>query len=447
MRYEEMKSIRTVLLALVALVGSGCATTTPAPVATASAEPPLPREKSPDQLFAAAVLAFDAQKYDEAEAFFTDVLKRAPDNVSAAYNLGMVSERRGDFRQAKARYEAAHALDPGHTPTLLNLGKVYRLQARFDQAIALYEQALKLPGRQFDPQLLNNLTVSYRLARQYEKAIQTVQKLLARTRDNPEAYKNLALIYYDQGNYRLAEFISGTARKLDERDPGVHNNLGMIYLKQDDKARALAQFQKAVQLDSNFAPGHMNIGALALSYRDYGNAEQSLRRALALDAASPEGRYYLAWALEGQKGRDPKKGLEAGAEFERYLEVRPDDVSAVCGAGWAYGVERSGFDKAIRYLEKCKGANRGLSQTDVQLIDAKVKGLQGMLKNPEQQTAGQEGKREAPKAAPGGGSLLDKVSADEAAKEAAQQPAEGTNPGGQAPANGQPPPGGSAAPQ
>jgi hypothetical protein len=70
-----------------------------------------------------------------------------------------------------------------------------------------------------------------------------------------------------------------------------------------------------------------------------------------------------------------------------------------------------------------------------------------MLKNPEQQTAGQEGKREAPKAAPGGGSLLDKVSADEAANEAAQQPAEGTNPGGQAPANGQPPPGGSAAPQ
>jgi tetratricopeptide (TPR) repeat protein len=444
MRNEDIKSIGIVLLALVALGLSACATA-PAPkavpVATAPAEPPQPKEKGADELFATAVRAFDAHKYDEAEALFSRVLKMAPNNVSAAYNLGVVSERRGDFRRARERYEAAHALDPGHTPTLLNLGKVYRLQARFDQAIALYERALKLPGREFDPQLLNNLTVAYRLARQYEKAVQTIQKLLSRTRDNPEAYKNLALIYYDQGNYRLAEFVSATARKLDERDPGVYNNLGMIYLKQEDKPRALAQFQKAVRLDPNFAPGHMNMGAMALSYRDYGNAERSLRKAVELDAASPEGRYYLAWALEGQKGRDPKKGLEAGAEFERYLQWRPDDVSAVCGAGWAYSAERSGFDRAIGYLEKCKAAHRALSQTDVQLIDAKVKGLQSMLKNPEQRTGGQEGKREAPKATPGGTSLLDKVSSDEAAHEAAQQPAGGTNPGagGQAPANGPPP--------
>jgi tetratricopeptide (TPR) repeat protein len=444
MRNEDIKSIGIVLLALVALGVSACATA-PAPkaepVATAPAEPPQPKEKGADELFAAAVKAFDAQKYDEAEALFSRVLKMAPNNVSAAYNLAVVSERRGDFRRARERYEAAHALDPGHTPTLLNLGKVYRLQARFDQAIALYERALKLPGREFDPQLLNNLTVAYRLARQYEKAVQTIQKLLSRTRDNPEAYKNLALVYYDQGNYRLAELVSATARKLDERDPGVHNNLGMIYLKQEDKPRALAQFQKAVRLDPNFAPGHLNMGAMALSYRDYGNAERSLRKAVELDAASPEGRYYLAWALEGQKGRDPKKGLEAGAEFERYLQWRPDDASAVCGAGWAYSAERSGFERAIGYLEKCKAAHRALSQTDVQLIDAKVKGLQSMLKNPEQRTAGQEGKREAPKAAPGGTSLLDKVSADEAANEAAQQPAGGTNPGagGQAPANGTPP--------
>jgi hypothetical protein len=119
-------------------------------------------------------------------------------------------------------------------------------------------------------------------------------------------------------------------------------------------------------------------------------------------------------------------------------------------------VERSGFEKAIRYLDKCKLANRGLSQTDVQLIDAKVKGLQGMLKNPDQRTAGQEGKREARKAAPGGGTLLDKVSADEAAREGAQPPVESegaqppvesAGPGGQAPGNGQAPEGGSPKPQ
>lgn len=433
-----MKSMGSALSALVALGFTACATTPaarPEPVAsTAAAEPPTPKEPAADEIFTAAVQAFDAQKLDEAEALFSKVLKMAPDNVSAAYNLGVVAERKGDFGRARARYEVAHALDPSHTPTLLNLGKVYRLEAKFDRAIALYEQALQQPGREFDVQLLNNLTVAYRLSKHYDKAVQTVQKLLSRTRDNPEAYKNLALIYYDQGNYRLAEFVSATARKLDEKDPGVYNNLGMIYLKQDDKVRALAQFQKAIQLDPNFAPGHMNMGAMALSYRDYENAETWLRKALQLDAASPEGRYYLAWALEGQKGRDPKKGLEAGAEFERYLDWRPNDASAVCGAGWAFSVEKTGFERAIRYLQKCKTANRTLTQTDIQLIDAKVTGLQNMMSNPGR-LAPQEAKRDAPRATGSGTSLVDKVSADEAAREAAQPAPEGApvSPGGQTP--------------
>jgi len=447
-----MKSIRIALSALLGLGLTACATApapVPTPVPTAPAEPQWPKEKDADQLFAEAVQAFDANKYDEAEELFARVLDKAPNNVSAAYDLGVVSERKGDLHKAQQRYEAAHKLDPGHVPTLLNLGKVYRLQAKFDQAIALYEEALKAPGRGFDPQLLNNLAIAYRLAKRYDKAEETVRKLLSRTTDNPDAYKNLALIYYDQGNYRLAEFISATARKLDEKDPGVYNNLGIIYLKQDEKARALAQFQKAVQLDPNFAPGHLNIGAMALSYRDYEHAEQSLRKALELDAVSPEGRYYLAWALEGQKGRDPKKGLEAGAEFERYLQWRRDDASAVWGAGWADSADKSTFEKAIGFLEKCKAANRALSQADVELIDTKVKGLQQLLKSPVQQPAPHEGKREAPKATPAGRTLLDKVSAEEAAREAAQPRSEASDPSntGQPAAAGQPPSGGNPAPQ
>jgi Tfp pilus assembly protein PilF len=447
MKNEPMTSIRIALSALVGLGLAACATVPApqapapqapppaAPVAPSHAESSWPQEKHADALFADAVQAFDAQKYDEAEELFEEVLDEAPNNVSAAYNLGVVSERKGDFRKAQQRYEAAHKLDPNHTPTLLNLGKVYRLQAKFEQAIALYEAALKAPGREFDSQLLNNLAVSYRLAKRYDKAEETLRKVLSRTIDNPEAYKNLALVYYDQGNYRLAEFVSATARKLDEKDPGVYNNLGMIYLKQDEKARALAQCQKAVQLDPNFAPGHLNIGAMALSYRDYENAEQSLRKALELDAASPEGRYYLAWALEGQRGRNPKKGLEAGAEFEQYLKWRPDDASAVCGAGWAYSADPSTFEKAIGFFEKCKAGSRTLSQADVDLIDAKVKGLQQLLKSPPQQAASQEGKREAPKTTEAGRTLVDKVSAEEAAQEAAQPASSGDTPSG----NGQAP--------
>jgi tetratricopeptide (TPR) repeat protein len=265
-----------------------------------------------------------------------------------------------------------------------------------------------------------------------------------RAKDNPDAYKNLALIYFDQGNYRLAEFISGNAKKLDDKDPGVYNNLGMIYLKMDERRLALGQFQKAVALNDKFAPGHVNLGAMALSYRDYVNAEKSFAKATALDPTSYEAFLAYGYALDGQKGRDPKKGLAAGQVFEKVLSLKAETPEAICGAGWAYSAEKTGWDKAIGFLEKCAGL-AGTTSADRQLIDAKLKGLAAMQKSGAQ-AAPTQAPKEKPKAAAGGAALLDKVSSDEAAKEEAPAPgAAPVAPGAPAPApSPAPAPGGNA---
>ncbi|MBI3183831.1 MAG: tetratricopeptide repeat protein [Myxococcales bacterium] len=417
-----MKSLSIAALALFALALFACKTAPevvkPDP-ALAAAPPPPPKERTPEELFSQGVKAFDAGKLEDAEAAFQKVLEKAPQMVNAQYNLGVVKERLGNLAEAEAAYEATRKLDPNHTPTLLNLGKVYRLRDKFEKAISLYEQALKQPGREHDVALLNNLTVAYRLGKRFKDAEATVRKVLSRTKDNPDAYKNLALIYYDQGNFRLAEFISGNARKLDDKDPGVHNNLGMIHLKLEDRRRALGEFQKAVTLNDKFAPGHMNIGAMALSYRDYEGAEKAFGKAVALDPTSYEGHLGFAFALDGQKGRDPKKGLAAGAAFEKVLAIRADHPDAICGAGWAYAADRSGWDKALTLLEKCKGLLTTSAQ-DQQLVDNKMKGILAMQKTGAQQGAPPQ-ERQKPKEVKGGESLLDKV-ADQAAKEEGAQP-------------------------
>jgi tetratricopeptide (TPR) repeat protein len=276
--------------------------------------------------------------------------------------------------------------------------------------------------------LLNNLTVSYRLAGKFELAEATARRVLARSKDNPEAYKNLALIYYDQGEYQLAEVVSANARKLAENDPGVYNNLGMIYLKLNERPRALAQFQKAVSLDEKFAPGHLNIGAMALAYRDYSGAERAFAKAVELDPSSYEGQLYYAYALDGQKGRDPKKGIAAGKAFEKVLTLRPEQPDAVCGAGWAYAADRTGWDKALGFLERCKGL-QSTSAQDKQLIEAKLQGIQAMKKNGAPPPVA-EPKKEATPAPKGDNSLLDKVSEDAARQEGT--PPEEAAPAGEA---------------
>lgn len=425
-----MKSIR--IAALVAVSGLSACTTVKEEVKpdVVVAPPPKPVEKSVKEIFADSVAAFDAGKLEEAKAGFTKVAAKVPTNVVVQFNLGVLSERLGQVNEAAGYYEAANKLDPKHKPTLLNLGRVYRLQDKFEQAIALYEGALKDPANEYDVELNNNLTVAYRLAKRYADAESTARKVLARTKDNADAYKNLSLIYFDQGNFRLAEFISANAKKLDDKDPGVYNNLGLIYLKFDERRMALGQFQKAVSLNKDFAPSLFNIGAMALSYRDYEGAEKVLSRATELDQSSYEGFLAYAYALDGQKGRDAKKGLKAGEMFERVLAIKPTQADAICGAGWAYAADKAGWDKALDFLGRCKGLPT-TGNTDQQLIDSKVKGILAMQKAG--QAAAQPKPEEKPKtAAPAGPSLLDKVSDDAAKAEPtpeaapAPTPAEGT---------------------
>ncbi len=453
---------RTLAAATLALT-TACATTSqvkPVPVATNEVPAPAPaapqaapepsrdataeKDSVPRQLFAQAVAAFDAGDYEKAEKGFREVLEKAPQSLNAQFNLGVIAERQGRLADAQAAYEKVRFLDTAHVPTLLNLGRLYRVQEKYAEAISLYEAGLKAPGREHEASLLNNLTVAYRLARQHDKAEATARRVLARHPEDAEAYKNLALVYYDQGKYRLAELVLANARKLDEKDPGIYNNLGMIYLKLEDRPRALAQFQKAVSLDERFAPGYLNLGAMALAWRDYAGAERSFSKAVELEPGSHEAWLYYAYALDGQKGRDAKKGISAGEAFEKVLSLRAEQPEAVCGAGWAYAVERAGWDKAEGFLQRCKDLGSTSAQ-DKQLIDSKLQGIAAMRKSGQPEPTPEE-KEPNPAAVGGSGSMLDKVSEEAAPQEGA--PAEGAAPaeGVAAPAEGAAPEGAAASP-
>ncbi|WP_163783971.1 tetratricopeptide repeat protein [Myxococcus vastator] len=376
------------------------------------APPPTQKPGSAESAFAAALQSYEAGDLDGAREGFEAVVDVLPQSLNAQFNLGVIAERQGRPDDARVAYEKVLLLDPAHVPAVVNLGVMYREQGRLDEAIALFERALKTPGREYDASLLNSLSITYRVAGKLDASEAAARRVLVRNKDNPGAYKNLAHVAYAREKYRLAELLAGNARKHSEKDPALYNLLGMVYLKLDDRARALVQFQKAIALDAKFTPGYLNLGALALSYRDYLGAERSFGKAAELEPGSPDATLYLAWALDGQKGRDPKKGLAAGEAFEKVLATRADLPEAVCGAGWAYASDRAGWQKAITFLDRCKGLET-TSDNDKQMITAKVQGLENMLKAsaPEPAPATAEGEGAPADEAIGGGG--------------AQQPAQG----------------------
>lgn len=351
----------------------------PAPPEAESTVPePKPAEAKAVQAspaFADGVTAFEAGKLDDAKEKFESVPEDDPHRAAARYDLGVIAERQGDLATAESRYREALALRPDHARALAAIASVLREQGKAAGAVPLYQAALhKRPG---DLQLLDGLAAAQRNAGQREQAEATARQVLARSKDDAEAYRTLALCALDQGNPRLAELYALTARKRAEKDASVANTLGLVYLKLDQRPRALQQLQRAVTLDPSFAPAHLNLGALALASRDYATAEKSSSRALSLQPWSKDARLLRAWALDGLRAQDPHRGPDAGAAFEQVLAFMPDDPEATCGAGFGYGADRAGYDRALPFLEKC--LSLATTPQERQAAEARLKTIQAIL--------------------------------------------------------------------
>jgi len=378
--------------ALLLLLLGACATGTGAVRTQAPAAAPVPKPAEPpssNAIFERGVEAFSDGRFAEAEQLFSQVLAQHPESANARFDVGLAQERQGKLEQAQESYGAVLEKDPGHVPSLLNLGRLYREAERLDDAIALYERALAEPKSARHAELLNNLSEAYRLKREFAKAEEAARRVLERSEDHPGAYKSLALIHLDQGHHALARFFAEKAQALDADDPGICNTYGLILLAADDRAGALAQFRKAVSLSADFAPGHVNLGALALRYRDYAAAEASFARAVELEPSSAEAWRYLAWARDGQKGRTPAKGQAAAEAWEKVLSLKGEDPDAVCGAGWAWSVDRSGFARARPLLERC-AALEGTAPAERARIESKLKAIASLERAAQQPAAGGE---------------------------------------------------------
>ena len=333
-----------------------------------------PKEKDAQELLAEAKADFAKGRYAEAKEAFAKLGEKRPDDAALQFDLGLVAEKLGDVAGAQKAYQAAHRLAPAEVPAALNLARLYRVSERLDDAIAVYQEALAAKENGFNAKLLDSLSAALREKKDYAKAEAAAKKSLSRNKDDVEAYKSLALISFDQGNYRLAELLCANAKKVAPKDPGIFNDLGLIYLKQGEVPLALAQFQKAIELDPRFEPGYANLGAIALRYRDYQGAERAFSQAVTLAPNRAQLHLDLAYALDGQRPTNATKGIAAAAEFEKVLALEPTSSEAICGAGWAYTADKTGFGKAEGYLARCR-ALPATGEAERSRIDAKLQAL------------------------------------------------------------------------
>jgi Flp pilus assembly protein TadD len=161
--------------------------------------------------------------------FWSDTVKKSPDNTLAHNNLGLAYMSKGQVDVAMAEYEIALTLKPDHAEAHNNLGLAYMSKGQVDIAMAEFETALRLnPGYS---NAHNNLGNVYADKGQLDKAMAEYQTVLLLDPSNADAHNNLGCLFESVGQLDKAMTEFETALRLKPNHKEAHNNLAVIYLR------------------------------------------------------------------------------------------------------------------------------------------------------------------------------------------------------------------------
>lgn len=233
--------------------------------------------------------AYEASKStDSALAQYQAILKFEPQNVGLIDHVGQLYFLKGDWAQAKVRFEAAKALEPGDP--LANHWLALEAERRGDyaQAISCVKASKALKD---DSSLVLRLGYYLTQAGRLKEAVAELEQALARWPNNDQVAYFLALGLIDVKEESKAARMLGKVLELKPDFREARYQLGMLLERSGDVARAEQQFRILLESKPD--------DAFALNYLGYSLADRGLRleeaEALVAQAArlEPQSGAYL----------------------------------------------------------------------------------------------------------------------------------------------------------
>lgn len=230
----------------------------------------------------------------------------------------------------------------------------------------------------------NNAGVEQFKRKLYPQAIRELQRAIAIDSTNEAAFHNLALVYMETENWRLAAQNLSRAIALSANKARYHYELGTVQQELEEYDEAKQSFQKAIELEPQLFKGYYRLGQVLeeldeaqASLTAYTNAVEKNPRFLPaysrlgslyadlgfLDQAVQVFQSALQVAQEGTEERadihqrlgtvfqEQHKYDEAIGEFRHALDIVPSMTDALFSLGWTYALQNN-KENAKLYLKK-----------------------------------------------------------------------------------------------
>ena len=306
------------------------------------------------------------KRYDAATERVKQQLQKNPNAAGTHVLEAKIYVAQQDWGRAESALQKAIELDANFTPAYGLLIGVYVAENKLAQAISQLEAELKKNPN--NPRGLLMGALLYERIKEYAKARDTYEKLLALSPDSALGLNNLAYLYAEHLNqldkaYQLAQ----KARELQPENGLVADTLGWILYKRGNYQQALALLQESVSKMPENPEVQFHLGMASYMMGQPDAARSSFEKAAHATTDFPgkdEAKRRLA-LVEGASGHAAE--LPAG-ELEKLLRQQPNDLIALNRLAEGYekqgeaGKAAAAYEQALKLNPKLPNAALKLAQ-------------------------------------------------------------------------------------
>jgi tetratricopeptide (TPR) repeat protein len=280
-----------------------------------------------------------------AERAFKKALQEDGRAYQAAYNLGVMADRKGGEKKALDWYRKSLGLQADYEKAAQGIVNIYLRRGSKQQALSFIEPLAKKWERNLHLQAIyaDVLAKNGRL----DQAEEAARKALRRDERFVPAMISLIKTSLLRDRKELAESVLKQALQIDDKNAELHFLQGQMYEEQERTADALRSYEKAVKLRPDYAEALVALGIQYLAGGNYKQALSQFEKAVKLLPKMAAVHLNL-----GDAYRANKQWKKAKSSFQTALKLQSNLPEAHFNMGLMYmaaGSQFPGLDNIKAY--------------------------------------------------------------------------------------------------
>ena len=278
-----------------------------------------------DQALQKGIKAHTAGQVQEADRFYTAILKAQPKHPEANHNMGVLAVGVGKVKEALPFFKTALEGNPNtdqfwlsYIDALIKLDRLADAQAVLDQA-----KNKGAKGNGFD-----------KLEQKLQR-IEPIASIPPRVQDPPQDQQQSLINLYSQGQLEQALEQATILLQQFPKSSVLHNICGAVYKGLGQLDASVKAYRKAIDIKPDYADAYNNRGN---ALKDQGKLEEAIeayKKALAIKPDYAEAYNNMGNALKEQGKLEASVGA-----YNKALAIKPDYAEAYNNMGNALKEQR-----------------------------------------------------------------------------------------------------------